>query len=400
MIFGSMKPLQITDYTLTSALGTGREAHWQQLQDSCSGLMACDFFQINDLDAWVGKVASLDDFSLGGQWAIYDCRNNRLAQLALKQDGFIDAVHDVTDRYGSKRIGLFMGTSTSGIHQTEQAYLSIDPENEPLPHWYHESTTHNTYAVTDFVRRYLGVEGPSVTVSTACSSSAKVFASAYRAIQSGLCDAAVVGGVDTLCLTTLYGFNALQLVATEKCRPFDVARSGISIGEAGGFALLQHEENREGAALLGYGESSDAYHMSSPNPQGDGALAAMTAALVRAGLEVKDIDYINLHGTGTQANDTAESRAVVNLFGQQTPCSSTKGWTGHTLGAAGIVEVAISLLCIEHGFMPRTLNSETLDPTVDAGVLLEHRYQPLRTVLSNSFGFGGSNCSLVMGRSA
>lgn len=395
-----MKPLQITDYTLTSALGAGRDTHWQQLREGHSGLTACDFFQIDDLDAWVGKVASLDDFRLEGQWASYDCRNNRLAQLALEQDGFIDVVRDATSRYGAKRIGLFMGTSTSGIHQTEQAYLSISSESEPLPQWYHESTTHNTYAVTDFVRHYLGIEGFSITVSTACSSSAKVFASASRAIQSGLCDAAVVGGVDTLCLTTLYGFNALQLVATEKCRPFDMARSGISIGEAGGFALLQPGENRGGVALLGYGESSDAYHMSSPHPQGEGALAAMKAALASAGLAVRDIDYINLHGTGTQANDIAESRAVASLFGHKTPCSSTKGWTGHTLGAAGIVETSLALLCIEHGFMPRTLNSETLDPNLEIEVLLENRYQPLRAVLNNSFGFGGSNCSLVVGCSA
>ncbi|MCF6209261.1 MAG: beta-ketoacyl-[acyl-carrier-protein] synthase family protein [Gammaproteobacteria bacterium] len=400
MTFGLIKPLQITDYTLTSALGAGRETHWQRLRNGRSGLTPCEFFQIGDLDTWVGQVASLDDITLNERWAVYDCRNNRLAQLALEQDGFTEAVRDATGRYGATRVSLFMGTSTSGIHQTEQAYLGIDPESEPLPQWYHYSTTHNTYAVADFVRRYLGLEGLSVTVSTACSSSAKVFASAYRAIQSGLCDAAVVGGVDTLCLTTLYGFNALQLVAAEKCRPFDVDRNGISIGEAGGFALLQPEKGQTGHALLGYGESSDAYHMSSPHPQGAGARAAMAAALARAGLEPRDIDYINLHGTGTPANDMAESRAVVSLFGGQTPCSSTKGWTGHTLGAAGIVEVALGLLCIEHGFMPCTLNSEILDPTVDADVLLEHRYQRLRTVLTNSFGFGGSNCSLVLGCSA
>jgi len=401
MIFGSMKPLQITNYTLTSALGAGREAHWQHLQQGRSGLTACDFFQIKDLNTWIGKVASLDDFILEGQWADYDCRNNRLAKLALHQDEFIETVGNAVDRYGAKRIGLFMGTSTSGIHQTELAYLNIDPENEPMPPWYHYSTTHNSYSVVDFVRHYLGLNGTSVSISTACSSSAKVFASAYRAIQSGWCDAAVVGGVDSLCLTTLYGFNSLQLVAPEKCRPFDVARSGISIGEAGGFALLQPEQNQQSEmVLLGYGESSDAYHMSSPHPDGEGALAAMQAALTRAGLEPQNIDYINLHGTGTQANDIAESRAVANLFGQHTPCSSTKGWTGHTLGAAGIVEVALALLCIEHGFMPQTLNSLTLDQGIEIEVLLENRHQPLRTVLSNSFGFGGSNCSLVVGRSA
>jgi len=393
-----MKPLQITDYTLTSALGAGREAHWQQLQDARSGLAACDFFQIDDLNTCIGKVIGLDEVKLDKSLANYDCRNNRLAQLALQQDGFTEAIHTAITRYGKQRIGLFMGTSTSGIHQTEQAYIAIDPEKEPLPAWYHYPTTHNTYAVADFVRRYLGIEGPSITVSTACSSSAKVFASAYRAIQSGLCDAAVVGGVDSLCLTTLYGFNALQLVASEKCRPFDLERSGISIGEAGGFALLQPDDNQESLALLGYGESSDAYHMSSPQPQGEGALAAMKAALDRAGLATQDIDYINLHGTGTQANDSAESIAVASLFGGNTPCSSTKGWTGHTLGAAGIVEISLALLSIEHGFMPQNLNSETLDPALGIELLQENKYQPLRCVLSNSFGFGGSNCSLVVGR--
>ena len=397
MIFGSMKPLRITDFTLTSALGVGREAHWQQLRHSRSGLEPCDFFKIDDLDTWVGRVGLLDELTLDGPWADYDCRNNRLALLALNQDGFIATVHRVVACHGPERVGLFLGTSTSGIHQTEQAYLSINPDSEPLPQWYRYSTTHNTYAVSDFVRRYLGIEGISIAVSTACSSSAKVFASAYRAIHSGLCDAAVVGGVDTLCLTTLYGFNALQLVATEKCRPFDVDRAGISIGEAGGFALLEPDDGQGGIALLGYGESSDAYHMSSPHPRGEGALAAMKAALARASLEPRDIDYINLHGTGTPANDAAESKAVATLFGRHTPCSSTKGWTGHTLGAAGIVEVALALLCMEHGLLPRTLNSETSDPALEIEILLEHRYQPLRTVLSNSFGFGGSNCSLVLG---
>lgn len=397
MTFGAMTPLRITDYTLTSAMGAGLEAHWQRLRDGRSGLAPCDFFQIDDLDTWVGKVESLDELILNGPWAAYDCRNNRLALLALNQDGFADAVRGVAAYYGPERVGLFMGTSTSGIHQTEQAYISIDPESEPLPSWYHYPTTHNFYAVTDFVHGYLGIGGIGVTISTACSSSAKVFASAYRAIHSGLCDAAVVGGVDTLCLTTLYGFNSLQLVAAEKCRPFDVARSGISIGEAGGFALLQPDDGQGGIALLGYGESSDAYHMSSPHPQGEGALAAMKAALARAGLEPREIDYINLHGTGTLANDTAESRAVASLFGRYVRCSSTKGWTGHTLGAAGITEVVLALLCIEHGFMPRTLNSETLDPALEIEVLLEHQYRPLRTVLSNSFGFGGSNCALVVG---
>jgi 3-oxoacyl-[acyl-carrier-protein] synthase-1 len=207
----------------------------------------------------------------------------------------------------------------------------------------------------------------------------------------------VVGGVDSLCLTTLYGFNSLQLLSADICRPADSARLGISIGEAGGFALLDPSAD-SAFALLGYGETSDAYHMSAPEPNGRGAIESMRLALERADIAPLQIDYINLHGTGTIANDIAESRAVCAVFGTATPCSSTKGWTGHTLGAAGMVEAAISLLSIEHGLMPRSLNTRILDPAIEAGILLDTRIAPVQRVLSNSFGFGGSNCSLLFGR--
>jgi 3-oxoacyl-[acyl-carrier-protein] synthase-1 len=215
-------------------------------------------------------------------------------------------------------------------------------------------------------------------------------------MASGLCDAAVVGGVDSLCLTTLYGFNSLQLVSPDPCCPCAPDRAGISIGEAAGFALLERDADAA-YTLLGYGESSDAHHMSSPHPEGEGARLAMQAALHSAGLEAADIDYINLHGTGTMVNDLAESKAVVGVFADTTPCSSTKGWTGHTLGAAGIVEAALGLLCVEHGFMPQTLNTGQLDAALEANILLTPRSEPVRRVLSNSFGFGGSNCSLILG---
>lgn len=195
----------------------------------------------------------------------------------------------------------------------------------------------------------------------------------------------------------MYGFNSLQLISPDICRPADIARTGISIGEAGGFALLDPLAMSP-IALLGYGETSDAYHMSSPEPGGKGAVASMRAALVQANAEPREIDYINLHGTGTVANDNAECRAVCEVFGTSTACSSTKGWTGHTLGAAGMVEAAISLLAIEHGLMPRSLNTRIKDPAIEAGVLLENRFAQVRRVLSNSFGFGGSNCSLLFGR--
>jgi 3-oxoacyl-[acyl-carrier-protein] synthase-1 len=197
---------------------------------------------------------------------------------------------------------------------------------------------------------------------------------------------------------TLHGFRSLELLARGPCRPCDAERDGLSIGEAAGFALLERAgPPASGLALLGYGESSDAYHMSSPHPEGAGAAMAMRAALDRAGVRPREVDYINLHGTGTPANDRAEDAAVHAVFGDAVPCSSTKGWTGHTLGAAGIVEAVVALLCLEHGLLPGSLNLRRVDPALRSRIALEAEARPLRRVLSNSFGFGGSNCSLLFG---
>jgi 3-oxoacyl-[acyl-carrier-protein] synthase-1 len=379
---------------VTSALGAGRAAHLQALRAGATGLSKLAF-DTSTLDCWLGEVRDFDR-PLSGSLSEWDCRNNRLAEFALSQDGFEDSVSAARARHGATRIGVFIGTSTSGVQHTELAYRARDPLTNELPGWFRQRHTQNIFSVADFVARRLGLRGPAFAVSTACSSSAKVFASARRAIAAGLCDAAVVGGIDSLCLTTLYGFNSLQLISSEICRPADSARNGISIGEAGGFALLDPGAG-SGVQLLGHGETSDAYHMSSPEPEGRGAIASMRAALASAGLAAEAVDYINLHGTGTVANDKAESRAVCSVFGDSRPCSSTKGWTGHTLGAAGMVEAAISLLCIEHGLMPASLNTRIRDPEIHAAILLENRAAPVRRVLSNSFGFGGSNCSLLFG---
>ena len=392
MIFGKMNPLHITNYTYTTCLGAGRAANWDAIQEGRSGLKPCDFFHIQDLDTWIGEVHHLDE-ALPARLADYDCRNNRLAWLALQQDEFFHAAKAAIARYGADRLGVFIGTSTSGIHQTELAYFS---QQDPLPDWYKYSTTHNVSSVATFIQQALGTCGPVIAISTACSSSAKVFASAQRAISAGFCDAAIVGGVDSLCLTTLYGFHALQLVSPEPCRPFDRERRGISIGEAGGFALLEKSADSR-LALLGYGESGDAYHMSSPHPEGAGAQLAMGAALRKAGLDNQAIDYINLHGTGTQANDSAEARAVQQLFGDRTPASSTKGWTGHTLGAAGIVEACIGLEAITHGHLPQNLHLQQVDSDMTIDLLSQPLKRQVTRVLSNSFGFGGSNCSLILG---
>lgn len=364
-----------------------------------SGLAPCTFENVA-LETYAGEVTGLDTLRVRADLADFDCRNNRLAQLGLQQDGFADAVAAAQKKYGAERIGVFMGTSTSGLLQTELAYRRRDPQTGALPPDFHYAQTQNTYSLADFVQRYLGLKGPAFVVSSACSSTAKVFGNAARMLAAGVCDAAVVGGVDTLCLTTLYGFNSLGLVSREPCRPFDVARDGISLGEGAGFALLEKAAARsdDEVMLLGVGESSDAYHMSTPHPEGLGAKLAIQRALDCAGLAPRDIDYINLHGTSTKSNDASEDRAVFELFGADTPCSSTKGWTGHLLGAAGITEAIISILAIRHGFMPGSLHTQTVDPALRSNYQRDNRDARLNRVLSNSFGFGGSNCSLVLGR--
>jgi len=388
-----MNALGVTAYTATTALGRGKAVMLEALRRGKGGLKANDFDRA-ELRAWIGRVAGLEEAPIGGALAEFDCRNNRLAAVGLGQDGFKESVSRAKAKYGAQRVAVLLGTSTSGILRTELAYRQRDAQGN-LPRDLHYRHAQNLYSITDFVRQVLALEGPAMTVSTACSSSAKVFASAARYIEAGVIDAAVVGGVDSLCLTTMHGFSSLQLVSDEPCRPFDAARKGMSIGEAAGFALV--ERGAGPLSLLGYGESSDAYHMSTPQPDGEGALGAMEQALTRAGLEPVEIDYVNAHGTATPANDRAEDRALMRLFGKRVPVSSTKGFTGHTLGAAGIVEAIVCFLALEHGLLPATLNSTAIEPGLESMVLLENRAAKVRRALSNSFGFGGSNCSLVFG---
>ena len=395
-----MNPLWLSHFTATSSIGRGLDQTLAALRQRRGGLAPCAFDTV-DLATFIGEVAGVDAVQLPAHLADFDCRNNRLALLGLTQDGFAEAVRAAVAKYGADRIGVILGTSTSGILQTELAYRRRDPVTGALPADFNYRTTHNTFSVADFTRHYFGLTGPAVVVSSACSSSAKVFASARRMLAAGLMDAAVVGGVDSLCLTTLYGFSSLGLISERACRPFDAQRNGISIGEAAAFALLQRAPEHldaDAVLLLGIGESSDAYHMSSPHPEGLGARMAMQDALKMAGLKSSDIDYIHLHGTATQSNDAAEAKAVRCVFGADTPCSSTKGATGHTLGAAGGVGAVICALGLQHGLLPSGLNTEQLDPALGLDYLLQNREQPVARMLSNAFGFGGTNCSLVFAR--
>jgi 3-oxoacyl-[acyl-carrier-protein] synthase-1 len=393
-----VQPLAISRYSIVNCLGAGSQAVFDALCEKRSGLVPCDFAGVK-LDTWIGRVPGLESAPVRPDLSVYDCRNNRLAQVGLELDGFAGAVAAARARYGAARIGVFIGTSTSGILETELAYRRRDPRTGALPPDFRYTETHSTYSVADFARRYLELQGPAFVVSAACSSTAKVFGNAARMIAAGVCDAAVVGGVDSLCLTTLCGFRSLELTSRAPCRPFDAERDGISIGEGAGFALLERPDGRtaDEALLLGVGESSDAHHMSTPHPEGLGAKLAMQDALRSAGFAPSDIDYINLHGTASRTNDASEDLAVTSLFDGTTPCSSTKGATGHLLGAAGITEAIISALAIEHDLMPGSANTRSVDAELKSNYLIANREARVDRVLSNSFGFGGSNCSLVLG---
>ena len=393
--------LSMPAFTATSCLGPGIASLRSSLLAQRTGLVPCQFESV-DLDTYVGIThLTEDEVFLPAELQDFDCRNNRLAFLGLQQDGFIDAVEKAKCHFDKTRIGVFLGTSTSGMLQTEKGYRELDPQTGALPSWVNYRFAQNTCSAAHFVRLALGLSGPAAVVSTACSSSAKVFAMAQRMLLLGAIDAAIVGGVDSLCLTTLYGFHSLQLLSQNPCKPYDARRDGISIGEAAVFALLTRDDERTspGSILIkGVGESSDAYHMSSPHPEGLGARQAMQSALQQARLSAQDIDYIHLHGTATKNNDAIESIAVSAVFERKPPASSTKGATGHCLGAAGALNVAIGALALQQQTAWGSPGTEELDAALSPIHYLMHNVaRPMSHVLSNSFGFGGSNCSIVLG---
>ena len=389
-----MRPLAIRALTAVSAMGHGAAAMFEALNQRRGGLTQGAFEGITA--GWTGRVAGVEAHALPPSLARYECRNNRLADLALRTDGFAAKVAEARARLGADRIGAVVGTSTSGVGALEDAYRA--QEKGALPENFDYVHTHDLSSLACYVSEALSLTGPALTVSAACASSARCFIDAVHLIETGVCDAVVVGGADSLCRMTLRGFTSLSLVSPQACRPCDAARDGISVGEAAGFALLERSRAGEpGLALLGAGSSSDAHHMSSPHPEALGAVLAMRAALAGAGIGPEAIDYINLHGTGTRANDAMEDRAVMTVFGPDVPCGGTKGWTGHTMGSSGILEAVIAAVCIEHGLIPGCLGVAQVDPAFGARVVTVNESRPLRRVLSNSFGFGGINCSLVLG---
>lgn len=330
----------------------------------------------------------------------WDCRNNRLMLVALQE--IETEVRAAAKRYGPERVAVILGTSTGGIAEGEAAFAAFHARGS-WPDGFHYRLQ-EAGSLSLFAARALDLSGPAYTVTTACSSSAKVFACARRLLRAGLCDAAVVGGADTLCRMTVGGFASLEAVSAGLCNPFSANRDGINIGEAAAAFLL----TRDGAdvTLLGIGEGSDAHHISAPDPEGRGAADVMRAALDDASLTPGDIAYVNLHGTGTALNDAMEGKAVHAIFGSAVPCSSTKAMTGHTLGASGGCEAAFLWLALHREYNPRGLLPPHLwdgaaDPEIPALDLVEagREWQTSGRVamLSNSFAFGGSNTALVLG---
>jgi len=362
-----------------------------------SGMVMTDVFSPGTA-CFVGSVRIAPPNLPTGFWR-YDSRNNRLLLAALNQ---IDApVRRAISRVGADRVGVVIGTSTSGILETEDAVAQwVHTGSMPACYDYQQQRLSSG---SDFLSTYLAVGGPSLTISTACSSSAHALACARRLLTCDVCDAVIVGGADSLSRLTVQGFQSLESVSRGISNPLSVNRDGINVGEGACLMLMTKEPS--GIGLLGAGASSDAYHISAPDPEGRGARDAMLRALTDVGIDVNAIDYINLHGTGTPLNDSMECRAVVELFGNSTPCSSTKPLTGHTLGAAGAIELGLCWLTLsdfnEGGFLPPHNWDAQVDPALPALALVtpgDRSAARPRVCLSNSFAFGGNNASLIIGR--
>ncbi|MFA0148641.1 beta-ketoacyl-[acyl-carrier-protein] synthase family protein [Vibrio lentus] len=394
-------PIYIQDCGFHSALGSSIA----DIHGCLKGEHESNMVEVSDMlndgkHTIVGKVAG-ELPEIPSEQAHYATRNNQLALSALNQ--IKDSIEQAKSQFGADRIAVVIGTSTSGISDGEAAFKHKLAHGE-FPEHYHYSKQElgNT---SEFVSQHCALTGPSYAISTACSSSGRVFLTAQRLLDSGIADAVLVGGVDTLCKLTLNGFHGLEALSTTHCKPFSATRDGINIGEAAAFMLLSKAklvgvnttQDTSNIALLGCGDSSDAHHISAPHPEGNGAEQAMIKALDSAQLQAEDIGYINAHGTATPLNDSMESKAIHRIFANKVPVSSTKPLTGHTLGAASAIEAAIAWHILKYD-LPLPLQ-KCQDKAEDIEIDLVNCSQKLKVknILSNSFAFGGNNISLIFG---
>lgn len=378
------------------ALGCGREEISRALLSGREDFLSPMALLCREAEVLCGIVPG-EIPELPAELRRFSCRAHRLAWMALQQ--ILPEVRERAERLGPGRIGVVVGSSTAGIDSTEAAY-PVWKETGSVPAGFSWEHQHEMGSAAGFVRDACGVSGPCWSLTTACSSGAKVFASARSLLRMGLCDVVVTGGVDTLCRTTMEGFDSLQSLSHGRCTPFAAGRDGLNLGEGAAFFLLEREDAE--VRLLGVGESSDAHHMNAPDPQGRGAEASMRAALADAGLLPADVGYLNLHGTSTPLNDAMEAQAVARVFPDGVPCASTKPLTGHCLGAAGAVEAALCWigLAASEPLVPRHLSSGVPDSALPALRMVNDARATLsrRAWLSSSFAFGGSNCTLALGR--
>ena len=393
----------LTDLGICCALGSNKkEVAQAAFHGTAQGMRFDKHYLQNEEGCYLGHISN-ELLTLPSSLSHFQSRNNQMLFTALSQ--IKKTINTSIETYGKNRIAVIIGSSTSGIEEGENALFHYKtdgtfPENYPF----------NVQLIgdgADFIATYLNLKNIASTISTACSSSTKVFAHAAELIAMGICDAAIVGGADSLCKMTIHGFNSLSALSSERCNPFSQNRSGITIGE--GAALFLMEKTPSIVALASVGESADAYAMTAPEPEGKGAEKAMTDALEKAGITSDDIDYINLHGTGTLHNDAMESKAVSRVFGDAIACSSTKALTGHTLGAAGAIEAALCWLMLSNDYNPKHLYLPHLwDGECAEDVTLRHFVKKEETfskkkvhyALSNSFAFGGSNASLILKKEA
>ncbi|QYK01702.1 beta-ketoacyl-[acyl-carrier-protein] synthase family protein [Shewanella psychrotolerans] len=392
-----MTEIAITHLGLCTPLGQTPEQVLPHLLDGNTDGMQWRSDLIPNTQVLVGQVnAILPD--IPERFKRFRCRNNQLLLAAIQQ--IEQQVELAKTQFGPDRIGIILGTSTSGIAKGENA-LTYRMEHGVLPddYLYSKQELGNS---CDFLKHYFELSGPCYTVSTACSSSAKVFASAKRLLNAGICDMVIVGGADSLCKLTLNGFHSLESISKGHCQPFSINRDGINIGE--GAALFTLVRGKSEIMLAGVGESSDAHHISAPHPEGTGAITAIEMALKDANIDANQIDYINLHGTATMKNDAMESRALAKVFGQSLPMmSSTKPLSGHALGAAGAIEAAFCFLLLSKlnvtGRMPPQLGDHLWDENNPPLPFVQsNMHTKLNYIMSNSFAFGGSNASVIFCR--
>jgi 3-oxoacyl-[acyl-carrier-protein] synthase-1 len=383
-------PYPITGFAMCNAIGSNRNEVRQSLFEGRSGLGP------SPIDLPFETVVGAVLVGLPKLPPALECWTTRTTQIAaLLLEELAPELESLRERWRPDRIAVLLGTSTGGADATEKAYRHYLSSGS-LPEDYDLFRHHTFGAILHVVRELAGATGPSWMVSTACTSSAKPLATARRLISAGIIDAAIVGGIDTLCSMTLHGFRSLDALSKVACRPFAADRDGLNIGEGGAFLLV--EQGGDPIALLeGVGESSDAYHISAPDPEGLGARLAMQRALEEAGSSPASVDHVNAHGTGTRLNDVSESAAIEAIFGREVPVVSTKSYTGHMLGAAGATEAAMAIMAVVEGWIPASLRASPVDEKILVNVNEERIDGDVHRVVSNSFAFGGNNISVVIG---